>query len=326
MNKTKSSVHPSISVLAHDLIPRTHKLHGSRSKLVPLSPTIIACIYSHEEGLASITFNLQSRKVLQKISINGKYEPIVDSDSLIKDGDQNFIVVRCSNTEFQILSVPRLKLRCVFKTQESEKSNLNFCYMNGEVITWFDDRSELTFWKLFATTSSSVLKLPFAVGPYYSQLTNRDLLILQNSETNKLVFVNVKQKKVADTAKSEHHLNYSVNSEDRIFRSRTTFMQGAVSGEMLCDKLTSRLTLSSIGKLRLNGAGIQTHFLDGAKIILWQNFWDLKLYEMTDKELITYKMKRPKNERYIGFLQLSQSRRMFCLVGENKSLMLLQFR
>ena len=48
-----------------------------------------------------------------------------------------------------------------------------------------------------------------------------------------------------------------------------------------------------------------------------------EFYEMSDDQLISFIVKRPKEERYAGFLQLPKEKRKICLVTRDGRLLLL---
>ena len=326
MIKSKSSA--LISTLSPEIIPNAFQPHHTTPKLIALSSAIIACVYWHQNGLFCVTFNLQTRKILQKMPGKQKPYPTVNSEAIaIKKGNQNLIILRHSPTEFQILSIPQLRLLHKFvPLDETNKSQFYMIYMNNEVITWFDNIAEVFFWELFSTKPSSSLQLPFNVGPVSSQLTNRNLLIMQNPISKQLVFIDVIHKNVTGTAKVEHNLEESINSEDRLFMSWSSWMYGTVNGTFYCEKLTPDLKMIEIGQLPLHGLLVETFLLDGTRMILWQNISKCKLYEMANDKLISYKTNRPKDEQYVGFVQLPKHKKMFCLLNRDGGLMLLRVK
>ena len=214
----------SISTLYHEFIPRAHQGYGTMTHLIDVNPRTIACVYSHKNGLSSVTFDIKTRKPFLRMASTENTYPAVDSDTfVIKENNQFIIVLRWSESEFHMLSVPWLRVIRKFTADQSTDSELAMCYMNKEIITWFDNGDLISFWELMSTTPSSTLKLPFAVGSTYSQLTNRNLLILQNEESSELAFVDVAQKKIVNIAKVQYNLYHSINSENRIFRYWITF-------------------------------------------------------------------------------------------------------
>lgn len=251
--------------------------------------------------------------------------PTVDSNTFtFKENNQLIVVLRFSKTEFRMLSIPRLRLLHSLKTNQSADSQLNMCYMNNEIITWFSNDDLLTFWKFLSTKPSSTIKLPFTVRPTYSQLTNRNLLILQNEISKELVFVDVKQKKVIKTIKVEHNLYHSINAEDKLFRFWTAFMQVTGFGEFYCDSISADITLKTVGKLSLRGSFTEAILLDGARTLIRHNSTKCQYFEIAADLLILYQSERLKDERYSGSLHIFKAKK-FCLITRDGRLLLLWF-
>lgn len=334
MEKTSKSAKTICLPLSHEVIPTAHHLALMQYYPNDLKPHTVVCIYSDQKRLKSVIFNLRTRRTICKQafkSIGTKdseelSSPRVDSDAfVIKENNRTIMVLRYSETEFHLLSFPRLRVLYKFATHKPTKSKLIMCYINNEIVTWFKDENLLTFWKLFSTKPSSSLKLPFSVGSTYSQLTNRNLLILQNEKSKELAFVDVIKKQILKTIKVERNLYHSINSEDRIFRYSAIFFQGAANGECRCDTVSSDFQLTTLGrKIGLRGPGTRLYFLDGAKLILRQSLWKCEFFELTNDQVIFYPALRPKDERYSGFLQLPKEKRKFVLASRDGKLLFLQ--
>lgn len=205
--------------------------------------------------------------------------------------------------------------------------------MNSEIIAWDESEELLTFWKLFCIQAFFSLKLPFRVGSTHSQLTNRNLLVLQNERSKELVFIDVIQKRVVFTSQVEHRLCHSINSENKVF----TLLEGVLlpryvhrySEECLyCYKVSSFHTQQVPRSLNVGNKddGSKVIFLDGAKIFLRQTLWSSQIWGITDDQLIIYDVNRYEYEPYSGFLSLSNTKNAFLLMARYGHIAIIQFR
>ena len=326
MNSSATCHKAVFSTVNLEFIPNTQRSDYAELRLIDLNPRTVACVYSYDRKLCSVTLNLQTHKAIFRIASKATFALTVESNSLvIKENNQTIVVLRRSKNEFFMFSLPRLRLVSKFVPAQSTKVQQNLCYMNGELITWCKSKASLSFWQLMGTKPSSSLMLPFTVRSTYAQLTNRNLLILQNGawESNELVFVDVKQKKISGMVKLVCKLACTINSEDRLFSYWKNNQHGVQSGVFFCESVASDLKLKQIGKLSLSGPLKRAILLDGARVILMESLGDYECYEIADDQLITFPFNRSQNEQYPGFLKHPKEKKRFCLVTQNGKLLML---
>ena len=326
MDSTKAASRRAfISTLTPEFIPKHDQPYKTESKLIHLTSWIIVCVYWNKDGLNSISFNLKTRKPLQKATGREPAFPYIPSNVLaIKAGNQNLIFVRTSDFAFKILSIPRLAMIDEFIPTKTTNAKVKISYFNGEIITWIDNHDVLTFWKPFNKAPISSLRLPFTVKGSCSQIVNQNLLIFQNEKSKQLVFVDACQKQVIGTTKAKHNLYHSINSEDMLFSSWLTFGQGgAIIGQFICERLTHHLKRIPIGTIELNWS--RAVLLDGARIVLVQgDNW--QFYEIVDENLLRLSPTRLIDEECLASFQIPNSEKMICLVTNHFSLLMLRLK
>lgn len=108
------------SILSYHIGPKIFPSRGIPVCFIDFNPGIIVCVYFHHDTLNSVTINFQTRKAISRVTSKQTPSPKVDTDTfVIKENNKTMIVVRCSCTEFHILSVPRLRFIDKFSLKDS---------------------------------------------------------------------------------------------------------------------------------------------------------------------------------------------------------------
>lgn len=319
MEHKQSEPEVKTTTLSHAFSTREFALNqGSKlvrkTVLFSLNHAILVCIRLFDDSIHITYFHVTTRKVLRR---NTKYKfiniaHVHDFDpQLIERKNQYFLGIRISNSEFHFISLWNLQTVCELRLSDGVDSKLFYCFMNGNLITWFENGQEVSFWRVFEEKPYATIKMPFKLFSSSSQLPNRNLLVLQASDNKEIVYLDVVKRKIVGVSSTDQALYRSINSENQVIQVLAAFLNGAI----FCYELTQDLQLLERTKYVLDEPSTtKVLLLSGAGICITQNFKRTSFYSLTNQREAYENVGRPSREYYMATTELRKNKREYCLI------------